>query len=149
MVFSFEAPLTRLSTVVSQVVLTSGGSGIPSALGSMLAESLPFLRGIASSIQRTLGYDHPGILPTTMVAYAMTSFLLGAVFLLLAALRCGNLAGYFPRTVMTGVIGNLSRRSNNSTDNNRCCWCLAVSCRTRSHASTRVTSSQLQYSFRK
>ena len=106
---SFETLLTRYSTVVSQVVLTFGGSGIPSALGSMLAEALPFLRGIASSIQRTLGDDHPGILPTTMVAYAMTSVLLGAVFLLLAALRCGNLAGYFPQTVMTGVIGKMSQ----------------------------------------
>lgn len=78
---------------------------MPSAMGSMLAEALPFLRSIAASIQKELGSGHPGVLPTTMVAYALTSLLLGAVFLLLAALRCGRLTGYFPRTVMTGVVG--------------------------------------------
>ncbi|KAF2844301.1 hypothetical protein T440DRAFT_27469 [Plenodomus tracheiphilus IPT5] len=78
---------------------------MPSAMGSMLAEALPFLRSIAASIQKELGSGHPGVLPTTMVAYASTSLLLGAVFLVLAALRCGRLTGYFPRTVMTGVVG--------------------------------------------
>lgn len=71
----------------------------------MLVESLPFLRSIAASIQKKLGEGHPGTLPTTMCAFALTSILLGAVFLVLAAFRCGNLAGYFPQTVMTGVIG--------------------------------------------
>ncbi|KAJ6192172.1 hypothetical protein J3E72DRAFT_273532 [Bipolaris maydis] len=39
-----------------------------------------------------------------MVAYALTSLLLGGVFFALAALRCGRLTGYFPRTVKTGVV---------------------------------------------
>jgi MFS superfamily sulfate permease-like transporter len=71
----------------------------------MLAEALPFLRSIATAIQKELGPGHPGVLATTMVAYASSSLLLGAVFLALAALRCGRLTGYFPRTVMKGVIG--------------------------------------------
>lgn len=75
------------------------------ALGSMLAEALPFLRSIATSIQKELGPGHPGVLPTTMVAYASSSLLLGVVFLALAALRCGRLTSYFPRTVMDGVVG--------------------------------------------
>ncbi|KAI0572199.1 sulfate transporter [Pyrenophora tritici-repentis] len=74
-------------------------------MGSMLAEALPFLRSIAVSIQKELGSGHPGVLPTTMVVYALTSILLGAVFLILAALRCGRLTGYFPPTVMTGIVG--------------------------------------------
>lgn len=78
---------------------------MPSALGSMLAEALPFLRNIATSIQKELGPMHPGVLPTTMVAYVSTSLLMGAVFFALAALRCGRLIGYFPQTVMTGVVG--------------------------------------------
>jgi MFS superfamily sulfate permease-like transporter len=75
-------------------------------MGSMLAEALPFLRSIAISIRKELGNGHPGTLPNIMVAYASTSLLLGVVFFVLAALRCGSLAGYFPRTVMTGVVGN-------------------------------------------
>ncbi|KAL6166017.1 hypothetical protein ACJQWK_07387 [Exserohilum turcicum] len=94
-----------MSTVVSQITLTCGGSSMPSALGSMLAEALPFLRNIATSIQQELSPEHPGVLPTTMVAYALTSLLLGGVFFVLAALRCGRLTGYFPRTVKTGVVG--------------------------------------------
>ena len=82
---------------------------MPSAMGSMLAEALPFLRNIAASIQNELGPGHPGVLPTTMVAYASTSLLLGAVFLVLAALRCGRLTGYFPQTVMKGVVGKSAR----------------------------------------
>lgn len=71
----------------------------------MLAEVLPFLRDIASGIQDELGSSHPGVLPTTMVAYALTSLLLGIVFAMLGMLRCGSLVRYFPETVMTGVIG--------------------------------------------
>lgn len=93
------------STVTSQAALTLGGSQFPCALGSMLAEVLPFLRDIASGIQDELGASHPGVLPTTMATYVMTSLLLGTVFAALAALQCGRLVGYFPETVMTGVIG--------------------------------------------
>jgi len=71
----------------------------------MLAEALPFLRSIAAAIQKELGPGHPGVLPTTLVAYASASLLLGAVFLALAVLRCGRLTGYFPWTVRKGVIG--------------------------------------------
>jgi MFS superfamily sulfate permease-like transporter len=91
--------------MVSQLTLTFGGSSMPSALGSMLFEALPFLRGIAISLQKELGEHHDGVLPTAMVAYAMTSILLGLVFLALAACRCGRMVNYFPQTVMTGVSG--------------------------------------------
>jgi MFS superfamily sulfate permease-like transporter len=97
--------LIATSTVTSQAALTLGGSQFTCALGSMLAEVLPFLRDIASGIQDKLGPSHPGVLPTTMAAYAMTSLLLGVVFAALGMLRCGSLVRYFPETVMTGVIG--------------------------------------------
>lgn len=71
--------------------MTLGGSLFPGALGSMLIEILPFLRGIASSIQEKLGSDSPSLLPTVLAAYAMTSLLTGAVFTILGALRCGRL----------------------------------------------------------
>lgn len=81
----------------------------------MLAEVLPFLRDIASGIQDELGPSHPGVLPTTMAAYAMTSLLLGIVFAALAVLRCGSLVRYFPGTVMTGVIGKRDAREGHRT----------------------------------
>ncbi|KIJ65769.1 hypothetical protein HYDPIDRAFT_27003 [Hydnomerulius pinastri MD-312] len=71
--------------------MTFGGSLFPGALGSMLIEVLPFLRGIATSIQQTLGDDSPNLLPTVVAAYALTSFLTGAIFVLLGVFRCGRL----------------------------------------------------------
>lgn len=60
----------------------------------MLIEILPFLRGIASDIQNKLGDDNPNVLPTVMVAYAMTSFLIGVAFTALAVFRCGMLVSF-------------------------------------------------------
>lgn len=57
----------------------------------MLIEILPFLRAIASAIQSRLGDSHPGVLPTVLAAYAMTSLLIGVIFILLGALRWGRL----------------------------------------------------------
>jgi hypothetical protein len=133
------------STVVSQITLTLGGFSPPYVLSSMLAEVLPFLRQIASAIESDLGDDHPAILPTTMMAFAMTSILLGFLFLLLAALRCGNFVGYFPETVMTGVVG--MRRSEvlqTTTDNNRGCWLLFDHPRTRNDVSTTCASPDVE-----
>lgn len=71
--------------------MTFGGSLFPGALGAMLIEILPFLQGIGSDIQRDLGDDSPALVPTVMVAYALTSFLIGFVFLVLGVLKAGFL----------------------------------------------------------
>ena len=63
--------------------MTLGGSLLPGALGAMLIEILPFLRGIGSDIQQTLGDDNPALVPTVMVANALTSFIVGIVFVVL------------------------------------------------------------------
>ncbi|KAJ7681992.1 sulfate transporter family-domain-containing protein [Mycena polygramma] len=94
-----------MSTLASQVVMTLGGSGFPGALGAMLMEILPFLRGVANDIRSALGDDHPGLIPTVMAAYALTSFLTGLAFIILGLLRLGTLVAYFPQTVLTGAIG--------------------------------------------
>ncbi|KAJ7073609.1 sulfate transporter family-domain-containing protein [Mycena amicta] len=94
-----------LSTLASQLVMTLGGSRFPGAAGAMLMEILPFLRGVASDIQGVLGTDHLGLIPTVMAAYALTSLLTGAGFLLLGLLKIGALVAYFPQTVLTGAIG--------------------------------------------
>ncbi|KAJ7698325.1 hypothetical protein B0H17DRAFT_1328630 [Mycena rosella] len=94
-----------ISTLSSQLVLTFGGSRFRGGLCGMLVEVLPFIRGLATDIRGAIGDDHPGLVPTVMAAYALTSFLIGAVFLILGALKLGNLVPYFPQTVLTGAIG--------------------------------------------
>ena len=79
------------STILSQLVMTLGGSLIPGALGAMLIEILPFLRNIASDIQRVLGDDNPALVPTVMFAYALTSLMIGALFIALGVFKAGIL----------------------------------------------------------
>jgi len=119
--FSSQSNLSN-STILSQLAMTLGGSKFPGALGAMLIEILPFLRGVASDIRSALGDDNPALVPTVFAAYALTSFLTGAVFVLLGMLRLGKLVSflrcpslfhidslhkvaYFPQTVLTGAIG--------------------------------------------
>lgn len=71
--------------------MTLGGSRFPGALGAMLIEILPFLRGVGSDIRTALGADNPALVPTVMAAYALTSFLTGFVFIMLGILRLGGL----------------------------------------------------------
>ncbi|KAF7352091.1 hypothetical protein MVEN_01171900 [Mycena venus] len=97
-----------MSGLISQSAMTLGGSRFPGATGTMLIEILPFLRGMANDIRGVLGNDHPGLIPTVMAAYALTSFLTGAAFFILGILKLGNLVAYFPQTVLTGAIGAIS-----------------------------------------
>lgn len=78
-----------LSTILSQVTMIFGGSLFPGALGAMLIEILPFLRGIGSDIQGALADESPAIVPTVMVAYTLTSFMIGIVFVALGIFRAG------------------------------------------------------------
>ncbi|PBK96451.1 hypothetical protein ARMGADRAFT_696861 [Armillaria gallica] len=94
-----------MSTILSQVAMTLGGSHFPGALGAMLIEILPFLRGIGSDIRDVLGPDNPSLVPTVFAAYTMSSFLIGFAFIILGLLKLGNLVAYFPQTVLTGAIG--------------------------------------------
>ena len=79
------------STVLSQLTMTLGGSRFPGALGAMLIEILPFLRGIGSDIESALGNESPALMPTVMFAYALTSFLIGILFFALGACKAGRL----------------------------------------------------------
>ena len=80
-----------MSLVTGQLALTLGGSKFPGAFSSMLVEVLPLLRKIASDLQSTMGEDNEGLVPTALVAYALCSLLMGAIFFVLAVLRCGFL----------------------------------------------------------
>lgn len=76
--------------------MTLGGSRFPGGVGAMLIEILPFLRGVAIDIRGALGDDHPGLVPTVMAAYALSSILTGVAFLLLGLLKIGSLVENFP-----------------------------------------------------
>lgn len=83
--------LNNFSSLLSQVAMTLGGSLFPGALGAMLIEVLPFMRGVASDIQNALGDDSPSVVPTVMVAYALSSFLIGIIFIIIGGLGLGRL----------------------------------------------------------
>lgn len=71
--------------------MTAGGSLFPGALGAMLIEVLPLMRAVASDIRNALGDDNPAVVPTVMVAYSLSSFIIGIIFLGLGALGVGRL----------------------------------------------------------
>ncbi|KAK7040526.1 hypothetical protein R3P38DRAFT_2894910 [Favolaschia claudopus] len=77
-------------TLTSQLAMTLGGSRFPGGVGAMLIEILPFLRGIVNDIRAALGDGHPGLIPTIMAVYALTSFLTGGMFLILGILKLGK-----------------------------------------------------------
>ncbi|KAI5999213.1 sulfate transporter family-domain-containing protein [Pisolithus albus] len=97
-----------LSTVISQIVYTLGGSQFAGANGSMMIETVPFFHIIASTIEREIGQVHVReVIATTLVAYALSSVLTGLTFLLLGYLRLGVIIGFFPRHILVGCIGGV------------------------------------------
>jgi len=51
--------------------------------------------------------DPESVLATTITAYALSSVLTGVIFLLLGALKLGNLVSFFPRSILLGCIGGV------------------------------------------
>ncbi|KAI0694038.1 sulfate transporter family-domain-containing protein [Cytidiella melzeri] len=97
-----------VSTIVSQLVYSLGGSGFAGANGSMMIEVVPFFHIIAADIANQIGEEHPHeIIATTIVAFALSSLLTGLTFFLLGALRLGTLIGFFPRHILVGCIGGV------------------------------------------
>ncbi|KAJ2908871.1 hypothetical protein GGI21_002451 [Coemansia aciculifera] len=97
-----------LSTAVSQLVYSSGASAFRGANGSMLIEAIPFLYAMCETIVRSVGDDQPErIVATTMVAYATSTIITGAVFFSLGFLGIGTLVDFFPRHILVGCIGGV------------------------------------------
>jgi SulP family sulfate permease len=62
----------------------------------------------AEKIVSVAGQDNPSVvIPTTMVAFALSSIVTGLAFFLLGALRLGSLIGFFPRHILVGTIGGV------------------------------------------
>ncbi|KAF8337345.1 uncharacterized protein EI90DRAFT_2910517 [Cantharellus anzutake] len=97
-----------LSTVISQLVYSLGGSSFPGAAGSMIIEVIPFFQLMTTEIMRIVGEENRmQIIATTMVAFALSSILTGLTFLLLGLLRLGSVIGFFPRHILVGCIGGV------------------------------------------
>lgn len=111
-VFSGMAPtglsMFYISTVISQLVYSLGGSAFKSGIGSEMIEVTPFFHSMALSINAEMaGQSQQAILATVIVTYAISSVVTGVVFLLLGKLRLGSLVGFFPRHILVGCIGGV------------------------------------------
>lgn len=111
-VFSGMAPtglsMFYISTVISQLVYSLGGSAFKSGIGSEMIEVTPFFHSMALSINAEMaGQSQQAILATVIVTYAFSSVVTGVVFLLLGKLKLGSLVGFFPRHILVGCIGGV------------------------------------------
>jgi len=97
-----------VSTIVAQVVYSSGGSIFRGGIGSEMIEVVPFFHKMAFTILTRVGEDNPkSVLATTILSFAISSVLTGAVFFLMGACKLGLLIGFFPRHILIGCIGGV------------------------------------------
>lgn len=69
---------------------------------------VPFFHKMAFTILAEIGDTNPkSVLATTILAYAVSSVVTGAVFFALGYLRLGSLIGFFPRHILVGCIGGV------------------------------------------
>lgn len=96
-----------VSTIISQLVFSLGGSSFKSAIGSEMIEVTPFFHQMAISVMHHLEGDDVAILATTMVTFALSSIVTGLCFFLLGRFRLGKLVGFFPRHILVGCVGGV------------------------------------------
>lgn len=101
-----------ISTIVSQLVYSLGGSAFKAGIGSEMIEVTPFFHAMAFSIQADMkssspDIGHDAIIATTFVSFAVSAVVTGVVFFLLGKLRLGLLVGFFPRHILVGCIGGV------------------------------------------
>ncbi|KAH8927062.1 hypothetical protein BT69DRAFT_1238330 [Atractiella rhizophila] len=95
-----------VSCIISQLTYTLGGSLFVSGNGSMMIEVVPFLHVMVDTIMSASRREDE-VVPTTMVAFALSSILTGLTFYILGAAKLGTLIGFFPRSVLIGCIGGV------------------------------------------
>jgi SulP family sulfate permease len=105
-----------VSTVISQLVFSLGGSAFKGGIGSEMIEVTPFFHQMGLSIlykiQSSERYaNDPNtnnvIITTTIFAFAISSMVTGLVFAVLGKCRLGKLVGFFPRHILVGCIGGV------------------------------------------
>lgn len=97
-----------VSTIIAQVVFSSGGSIFTGGVGSEMIEVVPFFHQMATTILLRVGEDNPkSVLATTIFAFSVSSVLTGLVFFLMGTCGLGSLIGFFPRHILIGCIGGV------------------------------------------
>ncbi|KAK9849199.1 sulfate anion transporter [Penicillium brevicompactum] len=97
-----------VSTIISQVVFSSGGSIFKGGIGSEMIEVVPFFHQMAFTIMNSIGKDNPkSVIATTILAFSVSSILTGLVFFLMGVCGLGSLIGFFPRHILIGCIGGV------------------------------------------
>eukprot|EP00928_Gymnodinium_smaydae_P023220 TRINITY_DN19244_c0_g1_i1.p1 TRINITY_DN19244_c0_g1~~TRINITY_DN19244_c0_g1_i1.p1 ORF type:complete len:910 (-),score=86.92 TRINITY_DN19244_c0_g1_i1:146-2821(-) len=93
------------STVICQVLMTLR-SEFPCAMGMMMVENIPFMHTLAQNIYEVQGSGIDA-LATTMVAFALSTLMIGVAFLALGRYKLGKATNYFPRHFIIGCIGGI------------------------------------------
>ena len=97
-----------ISTIVSQLVFSLGGSGFKAGVGSEMIEVIPFFHQMAFKILKEVGPENSEVVrSTTFIAYTLSSVLTGVTFLLMSKYKLGELIGFFPHHVLTACIGGI------------------------------------------
>ncbi|KAF8944186.1 hypothetical protein BGZ47_004547 [Haplosporangium gracile] len=97
-----------VSCIVSQLVISLGGSAFKGGNGSMMIEVVPFLHIMAETVVARVGAENrDAVLATTILAYALSSVMTGAVFMALGYFKLGSLIAFFPRHILVGCIGGV------------------------------------------
>jgi SulP family sulfate permease len=97
-----------VSTIIAQVVFSSGGSIFKGGIGSEMIEVVPFFHQMAFAIMNRIGKDNPqSVIATTILAFSVSSVLTGLVFFLMGVFGLGSLIGFFPRHILIGCIGGV------------------------------------------
>ncbi|PLB46723.1 sulfate/bicarbonate/oxalate exchanger SAT-1 [Aspergillus steynii IBT 23096] len=97
-----------VSTIISQLVFSCGGSIFRGGIGSEMIEVVPFFHQMAFTILARVGPDNPkSVLATCILAFSVSSVLTGLVFFLMGTCGLGSLIGFFPRHILIGCIGGV------------------------------------------
>lgn len=97
-----------ISTIISQLIFSSGASVFKGGIGSEMIEVVPFFHKMAFMILSRVGEDNPkSVLATAIFSFSISSVLTGIVFFLMGVFKLGSLIGFFPRHILIGCIGGV------------------------------------------
>lgn len=97
--------LFLLSTALVQIALI-GMSSFSSALGTSMAENIPFIHTIANGVIDSMtGHKTEEIIATVLITVSISTILNGSLFYLLGYFKLGHILHFFPRHVILGLTG--------------------------------------------
>ncbi|RHY28580.1 hypothetical protein DYB32_005866 [Aphanomyces invadans] len=95
-----------LTTFICQFVF-AGMSSFDCSVGMMMVENVPFMHTLSLSIVAEVGASSPTALPTILVAYALSSVVVGCMFYALGYFKLGSVIYLFPKHIIIGAIGGI------------------------------------------